>query len=409
MKLVRFFIAFLLISCSCTISFAQKTNDGSGSARAALQSFFSQSSFSQDADNDRQHEPQNVPHAVRVALLLPWGSATTSRMTEYYEGFLLAMKDLKKAGISIDLQVYNIGTETNLLPSIFNKASMSKVDLVIGGLSDEQTQSIAAFCSQRNIPYVIPFTSQNASLLNYPNAYQVNMPQTVTYPIVAEAFCKKYINANVILCRKQPNKGNKVDFHVVLERELDAKFVTHTTADADNLFENLQLVLVPDRLNVIVPDDDSEQMLAIMANPLKTTAELHPEFQMSLFGYPSWQSYTSNLLYRHNASFYSIYYADMASPKVKTFQTTFQNWYSHNLIASFPKYGMLGYDTAMYFIKLINQYGIAIGSNINNLKYSGVQTNFNFETVTERSGAINTNLFFVEYKPNKSVFVTSVR
>ncbi|MDR0833341.1 MAG: hypothetical protein LBN93_04040 [Candidatus Symbiothrix sp.] len=380
MKLQRFFITFLLVVCAIGMVFANTPS----------------------------------PYTVRAALLLPFNAAnggqssTTSRMIEYYEGFLLALKDLKSAGISVDLQVYDIGSGTNFLQAIFEKKAMQKADLVIGGLSESQTKAIATFCNTNDIPYVIPFTSPNEAVLNYPKAYQVNMPQELIYPRTTEAFCKKYADAHVIFCRNKASKGNKTDFCKQLETGLKAKKISYKSVDVDNLFEAFQEVLVSDKPNVIVPDDDSEEMLALMASPLGTVQGVYPEYQISLFGYPSWQSYASNALWRFNATFFSVYYANPASQKTKAFETNFHNWFSRNLIATFPKYGMLGYDTGMYFVQLVDKFGIAIGSNINEIKYSGVQTNFKFETVKKGGASINTNLFFVEYKPDKRIVVTPI-
>ncbi|GHT02792.1 hypothetical protein AGMMS49525_06830 [Bacteroidia bacterium] len=378
MKLQRFFITFLLAICTHT-AFAQPS-----------------------------------PYTVRAALLLPFTSddgspsSTTDRMVEYYEGFLLALKELKSAGISVDLQVYNIGSGSAKLSEILNKEALKKVDLLIGGLYESQTRPIAAFCDRNDIPYVIPFTSSNESALDYPKAYQVNMPQELIFARAAEAFCEKYANAHVVFCHNQPDTGNKTAFYTQLETSLKAKQISYKSVTIDLFFDSLQEVLVTDKPNVIVPDDDSEKLLASIGAALRVAKTVYPEYKASLFGYPAWQSYAPDALQQLNVTFFSVFYANPTSPKVKTFETNFHHWYSRELIATFPKYGMLGYDTGMYFIQLIDEYGIAIGSNINEIKYSGVQTNFKFETVKKEGASINTNLFFVEYKPDKRIVVTTI-
>ena len=37
------------------------------------------------------------------------------------------------------------------------------------------------------------------------------------------------------------------------------------------------------------------------------------------------------------------------SKEVADFYTKYKNWYSKNLINIFPKYGILGFDTGMFF------------------------------------------------------------
>ncbi len=38
------------------------------------------------------------------------------------------------------------------------------------------------------------------------------------------------------------------------------------------------------------------------------------------------------------------------SPEVADFYSKYKTWYSKNLINTFPKYGILGFDTGMFFL-----------------------------------------------------------
>jgi LysM repeat protein len=359
---------------------------------------------------------KNDIKSVKTALLIPFGlkegtsplNAVNNRMVEYYEGFLLALKDLKKQGISVDLQVYDIGSGVDVLPAILKKASMQDVNLIIGGLSDRQIKLIAAFSSEKGIPYVIPFTSKTDEPLNYYTVYQISTPQSYLYSKAAAAFYNKYKNDNIIFYTPETSK-NKMDFVAIVQKDLTAKKIPYKVIKEGHLLE-IQNVLSSTQKNVFVPSDDTLETLLNLMSSLKSIPDTTPQREISLFGYPAWQIYTnqySSDFFLLNVAFYSIFYANPISSKVKSFHNNFIHWYSREMINTFPKYGMLGYDTGMFFIQLLDKYGTTYDVNVNNLNYSNIQTDFYFERVNNWGGFINTNIYLIEF--NSDLTITSNR
>ncbi|MDR0543382.1 MAG: ABC transporter substrate-binding protein [Dysgonamonadaceae bacterium] len=332
---------------------------------------------------------------LQTILLLPFSSG--ARMVEYYEGFLLALEDIKKKGISVNLQVFDIGQDTKKLPDIFAELYWTDLDVVIGGLSEQQIKLISEFCKKKNTPYVIPFTSKSDETSNNRSVYQINTPQTHLYKKVAQAFSQRYKNDN-ILFHAPVGKGNKTDFVQVLQSELKSKSIAYQVIDTTELSENaLAHYLKKDKNNVLLPSGDSSDALLKLTIPLKSIKQNTPEIGVSLFGHPSWQIYSSEFtddFFRFNALFYSVFYADPLSPKVKTFRNNYHKWFSKELMNTFPKYGLLGYDTGMYFLLTLANQKTA---------FSGLQTDFYFERVNAQSGFINTNLYLIEYHTDYSV------
>jgi hypothetical protein len=144
---------------------------------------------------------------------------------------------------------------------------------------------------------------------------------------------------------------------------------------------------------------------------LKIIKESHPETSITLFGHPTWQTYTaeySSDFFRLNAHFYTVFYANPTSAEVKSFISKYHRWYSRDLINLFPKYGMLGYDTGMFFIQLLNQYGTTSDVNVNNLKYNGIQTDFHFDRINNWGGFINVNIYFVEFGKDLKIHIKRI-
>ncbi len=347
---------------------------------------------------------------LKVALLLPFGlkegtapaNATGNRYVEYYEGFLLALQDLKKKGVNISLQVYDTGSGTGQIQSILDKDKMKKVNLIIGGQNDAQIKMLSRFSAANKIPYVIPFTSQSDEPLNNYYSYQINTPHPYLYSKTAQAFAKQHKNDNIIFYTPS-STGNKMDFVETMKQELDSRKISYQSiSDLTGLSGKLSR----DKKNLFLFGDDTKESLSKVMAAINTFKENNPSYDFSLFGHPSWQIYSSEMagdFYSLNASFYSIFFFDPALKKTKNFHQRYNRWYSREMINKVPKYGILGYDTGMYFLQLLDKYGSAYDANVNGIKYSGIQTDFYFERINNWGGFINTNIFFVEFKPNYKI------
>ena len=356
----------------------------------------------------------NNINTIRVALLLPFGlkegtspqNAANNRMVEYYEGFLLSLAEVKKKGISVDLQVYDIGSDVSSLQTIFQKPTMQTVNLVIGGLSDKQIKQISAFAEEKKIPYVIPFSPRSDEPLNNHYVYQINTPQSYLYDKASVAFSNQYKNANIIFYIPNAN-GNKMDFVETLQKDLKVRYTSYKVIGTSNdLTAEIRGALLENANNVLILADDRSETLLKLTTPLKGLLDARPQLSVSLFGYPAWQTYATDYaddFFRLNVSFFSVFYANPTSSKVKAFNNLYHRWYSRELINVFPKYGILGYDTGLYFIQSLQQYGTSFDTNPNRLNYKGVQMDFHFERANNWGGFINTNVYWVEFNSNFTI------
>ena len=175
-------------------------------------------------------------------------------------------------------------------------------------------------------------------------------------------------------------------------------------------------MLSPEKRNIVLPTSASLDAINKIKAPLRMLSELVEEekipFQINLFGYPEWQTYTRDCLedfYALNTYIYSNFYADNLSPEVHQFYHNFKNWYSKSLINTFPKYGILGFDTGMFFLNAIRRYGSNFEANLDKIHYKSIQSGFDFHRVNNWGGFINTNLFIVHYKSDFTVTRTEIR
>nr|WP_129734149.1 LysM peptidoglycan-binding domain-containing protein [Parabacteroides goldsteinii] len=356
---------------------------------------------------------------IKVALLLPFmtnektPSANTLRFIEYYEGMLLAVDSLRNSGGSIELSVFDTGSGTKKLKEVLKDDALKEANLIIGAVYNDQIGPVAEFAEKNNIKYVIPFTSKNDDVLSNANIFQVNTPHSYLYAKASQAGCDLFANDNVILL-KVPGTEEKTDFIKAFKAEMKQRNIPwrELTYSAETFPTEMEALLSKEKRSVIVPTSGTLEALNNFKSPLRMLSETKPEYNITMFGYPEWQTYTRECLddfFALNTYIYSNFYADNLAPEVSDFYSKYKTWYSKSLINYFPKYGILGFDTGMFFFDAIRKYGSNFENNLGNIRYKGIQTCFDFERVNNWGGFINTNIFIVHYQNDYNVTRSEVR
>ena len=349
---------------------------------------------------------------LKVALLLPFNPArqtsASSRFIEYYEGMLLAVDSLRNQGFSLDLSVYDTGDGTQRIREILTGETLPNVDLIIGAVQNDQIKLIADFAKAHEIKYVIPFTSKNDDVLSNACVFQVNTPHSYLYSKAAERGRKLFANDNIIFVNL-PDKEEKREFIRTFQTELRDHNIPFKEMDYNvELFaeEIDSLYMVDSCRNVVIPTSSSIEALQKIKTPLRMLAETQTDYTIALFGYPEWQTYVRDALddfYTLDTYIYTNFYADNLDRSMHDFYDKFKTWYSKDLINTYPKYGILGFDTGMFFFGAMKKYGVNFEDKLEDYHYPSIQTGFDFHRVNNWGGFINTNIFIVHYHKDYTV------
>ena len=350
---------------------------------------------------------------LKVALLLPFNpskkTAASSRFIEYYEGMLLAVDSLQNQGLSLDLSVYDTGEGTSRIREILTGETLPNADLIIGAVQNDQIKMIADFAKEHHIKYVIPFTSKNDDVLSNNFVFQVNTPHSYLYSKAAERGRKLFANDHIIFVNIH-DKEEKKPFIKAFQEELKDHQVPFKEIEynGETFAQDLESLYMADQVrNVIIPTSSSLEALQKIKTPLRMLAETKTDYSISLFGYPEWQTYVREALddfYALDTYIYTNFYADNLSKPMQDFYNKFKTWYSKDLINTYPKYGILGFDTGMFFFGAMKKYGVNFEEELDNIHYPSIQTGFDFHRVNNWGGFINTQIFIVHY--NKDFTVT---
>lgn len=359
---------------------------------------------------DKNKKKNEKISTIKAAVVLPFNTDGTGtrdeqvRMVEYYEGFLMAMDSLKKQGISIDLYTYDSGKTVSSVNKILNKAEMKNMDIIFGPAHPEQVKPMAEFAQKHNSRLVIPFSSKGDDVFGNPAVYQINTPQSYLYSEVYEHYLRKFPNAHVIFLDAVTGHTDKDDFVKGLKEELKNRQITFKELRGENINpEGMKLAVDSLRENVIIPTSGKNVVLTKILPQLIVTSREHPNYDMKLFGYPEWQTYTDDHLasfFELNTYFYSSFYTNNLFPAAIQFTNAYRKWFSKDMANTFPKYGMLGFDTAYFFLKGLNDYGSNFEDQVKQMQVTPIQTGFKFDRVNNWGGFINRKVFFVNFTKN---------
>lgn len=349
---------------------------------------------------------------ISIGIVLPFvnkSDGRSARFVEYYEGFLLALSEMKAKGLSANVYTFDMGSETGTekLKSLLDTYEMKYLDLIIGGVSPQQVAMISDFAKKQDVKYVIPFPTKTDEVMNNPHIFQVNVSHSTLYANVAKTFVNLFTNANVIYITEGGLKGDKADFIEALDAQLPRAGMIASSVDADrNLTTTLASSLDLSRKNIIVPTSGSIKMLQTLLPALRRITQDNSDANISLFGHPDWQTYSQYIeaYSKYDTYIYAAFYFNEYDSRIQQFNVNYERWYGNkSLINTYPRYGVLGYDTGISFLSALQKYGKDFASNTNSLNVPSLQTPFLFKKENPSSGYLNNGFYLVHYKADRTI------
>lgn len=348
--------------------------------------------------------------AVVLSFLLDsYAPKEQGRMVEYYQGFLMAVEQLKREGYSFVINTYDAGQKERSLDSLLSSSAFNDVELIIGASYPKHCKELAKFAKEREIPLLIPFSSKKDEAIGNPTVYVANGIQSFILPQISSSFVKTFPNANVIFV-EDTTDNNKKEFVKSLTAELTKESIPYTTlpmeliSNGDTVLTTLSNAYIEEREFVFIPTSSSAATLNTLLPSLLHARSIDSlnVAKFKLFGYPEWQIHakdTRELMYEVDTYFYATFYSHYALPRVAEFQEDFIRWYNRGIQNIYPRYGMLGYDTGYFFLLAASLYGNRMHENIDRIPFNPVQSDFKFERISEKDGFINKKFFFIHFCP----------
>ena len=345
---------------------------------------------------------------VGVVLPLKEQSSRGPKMVEFYQGMLMAADSLRRNGLFIDVEAHDCGRTAEQMDSLLATKSLSRCDIVFGPLDAVQVTALADYCNLHAIRLVQPFATTTAQVPGHVRHYVVTAPRDTVQASAIDFVRKELTDFSYVLVDTHEQNEEGVSMANALRYNLarDGVFLRLLDIDGDDLEYYTAFSTV--KKNLVVLNSPSLKALNKFMPKLKDLMREHPECRVSMLGYPAWQTYTSVMLqdfYMADAFIYTPFYRNPAADDVKALETSYARWFNHPMANTYPRYGIMGYDLAMFFFTGIAAYGNAMEHYLADIPFRSLQTPLIFRRADSGSGFVNHAVKFVHYTPDQDIEV----
>lgn len=346
--------------------------------------------------------PKKAPSEIMIGVILPFEEKTerAKKMVEFYQGFLMAADSVKKEGMNLHIYAYNSGNTEAELMDVLMKPEISKLNIIFGPVDEQQLPAAVNFCKINNIKLVLPFTNSQ-TLTKNPHVYMASPDYTVGTEEAAALVSKAYNNRNFIILKSNSENSKGKLFTERLKDMLGKQGNSARILNIDGDEFTYETTINQFKDNMIVPDNPGIKTLNILISKLDKFRQEHPNYNISLLGFPEWQTYTNTLLnsfFNFDTYIYSSYFYNALAPNTKVFEQTFTRNFNMPMAVNYPRYAMMGFDLGYYFMHDIKNDGVVTLS-----EHVPYQNMFRFVQDADDSGYCNRFVQLIHFTKTKQI------
>ena len=319
---------------------------------------------------------------------------------QFYQGALLALDSLRKLGVAVKLHVFDTENDTSKVNTFVRNNDSINYNLIIGPLYKSNFRIVSEYSRKNSVPIVVPVPQSNKILLGNEFVSKTAPSRYIQMETIANHVVTKY------------NKGENVFVINTGEddKKLLAAFLRKARAIEDTLGEmqdTLRMVSFGKlkEEKIIMHLDSTVQNVIVVptVDPvfvydlLTLLNGLSKDYDCVVYGLDKWQSFDNlepDFLHNLNIHLTSPYYVDYERPDVNALVKLFREKY----FTEPSKYGFLGYDVALYYIGLLDKYGVNMQSYLDNETKDGIAQKFDFFKSGMESGFENQSVFMLKYE-----------
>jgi len=342
---------------------------------------------------------------LNVGIVLPLHNVDGDgrRMVEYYRGLLMACDDLKKEGLSVNVNAWNLPVDGDV-NSILKQEKLSGCDVVFGPLYTKQVKPLADFARAKGMKLVIPFSINGNDVAVNPNIFQVYQSPEFFYNEVIKHFIYRFGNYHVVVVDCNDRSSDKGIFTFGLRKQLGERSISCSVTNLNSSDEMFAKAFSSSKPNMVILNTGRSPELNQVLARIETMTKNNPSYAISLFGYTEWlmyEKYDKDKFFKYDTYIPTASYYNPYSSKVKVLENKYMFWFKSGMMDYLPRFAITGYDHGMFFLRGMCKQG---------KKFDGVQkdnnalqTQLHFQRVGAAGGYQNTGFMFVHYNRNNTI------
>lgn len=335
---------------------------------------------------------------------------------QIYEGFLLAVDSLKKAGVNANVYVYDTDEDTIKTNKILKKSEFNSMDIVLGPLFPNNVKQVAKHTSKFKIPLISPVSSEEEITKGYTNVFQATPSTSTQLSVITNYIVNHHNGDNIIFVHN--NAANLKEQILFLKDTLTSLlklkniqpfadktgkmiYFKEIILNSNNL-QKVNFGLDPNKTNVVISFIVGEPLVA---NLVRVLNEKTNKNRIVLFGLPGWRNYDNietEYFQNLNLHLFSSWFIDYEREDIKNFIRAFRSQFGTEP----DRYAFLGYDLGIQFLGLYSKYGKNFHNCIQNKDIKGLQFDMNFKSQGKKNGLENKNVFIYKYEDYNLKLIT---
>ena len=201
---------------------------------------------------------------IELALLLPFESrqikrsVNADRMMEFYEGALLALRDLQNDSTLYRLRVYDTERSERRVNALCDSTELDSVQGILGPVYPIQIDIVANWCEKHQVPLMLPF-SDEMDLQGHPYLYQFNSPDKDEAKALAQWIANREDRHCVFVETRESDLAPSIR---LLRQELKAQNIPYSTlAFHDLMNDSVSYAIDQFQENIFILHSDRYQQV----------------------------------------------------------------------------------------------------------------------------------------------------
>lgn len=325
---------------------------------------------------------------------------------QFYEGFLIALNEMKNQGFSVNLSVFDTTSDSSDLQEVLQRPGMEELDLIIGPIYPNNLQLVSEFSKEYDIPVVSPFSIDLAQLRTNENFFQVFPSFDAQLEKLAHYTSKRSEDNIVVLHDGDSLYTEKIkSFKIKLFSNIDEDTLLENISFKEVVFKDsiniIEHALKEDQQNVIIVPTNSEAFVTGVITRLNTLYKLYG-YSIELYGMSRWSKFQNidpeyffNLKLKIVSPFFVDYEKDDVIKFIKIYRELYKTEPS--------QYSFHGYDVGFFFLSSLMHYGSDFHLCINTYHPELLQASYKFVKWEKESGYENIYIDLIQYNSDFTI------
>ena len=320
-----------------------------------------------------------------------------------YNGVIMALDSLKKAGLKINLYVFDTQNDTSVINNIINSDTIKNVDLIIGPYFRQPVKKVINYAKINNINVITPGKIPNHALHNNSNLTKVIPSKFNQIVELANFTGKNCMDDNIILIKNRANENDSKYCKIFLDTfnvyKGQKEEINIFSLDLSSSINNVKSSLMKGKRNILViPSSDKNFVSDLVNNKINNiiNSKNYYDYNIVLFGLEEWIE--MKLLDEKNKNKFNLHIpvsgmVNYNDEKVIEFIRSYRNKFKTDP----AKYSFIGFDAAFSSLKGLLLYGNNFPVHYNDLYNEGFYLNTKFYQLDPNSGYENKSVDIYKY------------